>query len=210
MCLPSFFWPIPFNRLEMLHERITAIQHCYSDRRYPHILFAAASVVMTGSWRRIIAVALNWDEYATLNTMQGSVVVVSYAPNVFGTFAENSRRAMPSNLMEEELRAPSESIRGNWPRAHETSLSELPPDAPKFSQMAAADSSSATLGILSRRQREVLHLIVQGRSNKEIARALNLAEGTVKIHVAALFGKLGVHRRAALAVFGAGVLSPAM
>jgi DNA-binding NarL/FixJ family response regulator len=33
-----------------------------------------------------------------------------------------------------------------------------------------------------------------------------VAEGTVKIHVAALFGKLGVHRRAAVAIAG-GVLS---
>jgi DNA-binding NarL/FixJ family response regulator len=60
---------------------------------------------------------------------------------------------------------------------------------------------------LSGRQFEVLKLIVQGRSNKEIARALNLAEGTVKIHVAGLFSKLGVHRRAAVAVAGARLLS---
>jgi DNA-binding NarL/FixJ family response regulator len=45
---------------------------------------------------------------------------------------------------------------------------------------------------LSARQRDVFELIVRGLSNKEIARALNLAEGTVKIHVAALFRKLGV------------------
>ncbi len=41
-------------------------------------------------------------------------------------------------------------------------------------------------------------LIVQGRSNKEIARTLGIAQGTVKIHVAALFTKLGVQRRAAI------------
>ena len=57
--------------------------------------------------------------------------------------------------------------------------------------------------MLSRRQQEVLILIIQGCSNKEIARALNLALGTVKIHVTALFVKLGVRRRAALAVAGA-------
>jgi DNA-binding NarL/FixJ family response regulator len=52
---------------------------------------------------------------------------------------------------------------------------------------------------LSPRQRQIFELIMQGRSNKEIARALQLAEGTVKVHVAALFTKLGVKRRAALA-----------
>ena len=60
---------------------------------------------------------------------------------------------------------------------------------------------------LTRRQRDVLYLIVQGKTNKEIARSLGLGEGTVKIHVAALFGKLGVHRRAAIAVAGSRFLS---
>jgi DNA-binding NarL/FixJ family response regulator len=59
---------------------------------------------------------------------------------------------------------------------------------------------------LSARQRDVFELIVRGLSNKEIARSLNLAEGTVKIHVAALLRKLGVHRRGAVAV-AAGVIS---
>ena len=42
----------------------------------------------------------------------------------------------------------------------------------------------------------MLGLIVRGYSNKEIARELDLAVGTVKVHVAALFAKLGVHCRA--------------
>ncbi len=53
---------------------------------------------------------------------------------------------------------------------------------------------------LTRRQRDVFNLIVQGMSNKEIARSLKLAEGTVKIHVAAR--KLGVRRRAAVGIAG--------
>ncbi|GEP07669.1 response regulator [Methylobacterium oxalidis] len=59
------------------------------------------------------------------------------------------------------------------------------------------------------RQREVLELIVQGKSNKEIARALSLGEGTVKIHVAALFRTLGVSSRSAAAAIGGRVLNSA-
>ncbi len=55
---------------------------------------------------------------------------------------------------------------------------------------------------LTPRQQDVLSLIVQGKTNKEIARSLGIGEGTVKIHVAALFGKLGVRHRAAVAVAG--------
>ena len=62
---------------------------------------------------------------------------------------------------------------------------------------------------LSPRQQDVLNLIVGGKSNKEIARALKLGEGTVKVHVAALFRNLGVNRRAAAAAAGARLLSAA-
>ena len=62
---------------------------------------------------------------------------------------------------------------------------------------------------LSARQRDVFELIVRGLSNKEIARTLNLAEGTVKIHVAALFRKLGVQRRSAVAIAGGAISLPA-
>jgi DNA-binding NarL/FixJ family response regulator len=73
---------------------------------------------------------------------------------------------------------------------------------------APAVSLPLSMDALTRRQRDVFSLIVQGRTNKEIARSLGLGEGTVKIHVAALFGKLRVHRRAAVAVAGARFLSP--
>lgn len=48
---------------------------------------------------------------------------------------------------------------------------------------------------LSPRQRAVLDLISLGKSNKEIAHELRLAEGTVKVHVSALFRTLGTHNR---------------
>jgi DNA-binding NarL/FixJ family response regulator len=60
---------------------------------------------------------------------------------------------------------------------------------------------------LTPRQRQVLELVVQGKSNKEMARALNLGEGTVKIHMAALFRALGVTSRAGAAAAGARLLS---
>ncbi|MFC0386486.1 response regulator [Muricoccus vinaceus] len=48
---------------------------------------------------------------------------------------------------------------------------------------------------LSARQREVITLLAQGKSNKEIARDLKLSEGTVKVHLNALFRALGAHNR---------------
>jgi len=64
-----------------------------------------------------------------------------------------------------------------------------------------------SIGALTPRQREVLELLVQGKSNKEIARALKLGEGTVKVHLAALFRVLAVNTRTAAAVAGSELLS---
>jgi two-component system NarL family response regulator len=48
---------------------------------------------------------------------------------------------------------------------------------------------------LTRRETEVLELIVGGNSNKEIASGLNISEATVKTHINSLLGKLGVTDR---------------
>ena len=48
---------------------------------------------------------------------------------------------------------------------------------------------------LTHRQMDVLQLLIDGESNKSIARSLGLAENTVKIHVASIFKTLGVANR---------------
>lgn len=68
---------------------------------------------------------------------------------------------------------------------------------PKFAQYEpqGAQWDSANSHHLTPRQREVLHLLVQGIANKEIAAQLNLAEATVKMHVTSIFKTLGVANR---------------
>ncbi|MGE6573509.1 AAA family ATPase [Paenibacillus xylanexedens] len=48
----------------------------------------------------------------------------------------------------------------------------------------------------SKREKEILHALMDGLSNKEIANHLGLTEGTVKSYVYRIYGKLGVNRRA--------------
>jgi ATP/maltotriose-dependent transcriptional regulator MalT len=50
---------------------------------------------------------------------------------------------------------------------------------------------------LSQREREILRLIGQGKTNEAIADELIIAPGTVKKHLDNIYGKLGVHNRAA-------------
>ncbi|HYH21433.1 MAG TPA: response regulator transcription factor [Azospirillum sp.] len=60
--------------------------------------------------------------------------------------------------------------------------------------METAAERSAGYG-LTQRQREVLDCLRAGKSNKQIAYELGLSEGTVKIHVTAIFKSLGVKNR---------------
>ena len=56
---------------------------------------------------------------------------------------------------------------------------------------------SAPARALTRRQQDVLNLLAQGRSTKDIARALDLGIGTIKAHLEAIYRTLGVHSRIA-------------
>lgn len=60
---------------------------------------------------------------------------------------------------------------------------------------SAAEPVRAQRGLLSPRESEVMDLVAQGLSNREVAARLFLSEKTVKNHVNSLFAKLGVTTR---------------
>ena len=62
-------------------------------------------------------------------------------------------------------------------------------------------ASSDPLDALSPREREIVARIARGGSNKEIARSLDIAETTVKIHVQHILRKLGLTSRVQAAVY---------
>jgi DNA-binding NarL/FixJ family response regulator len=73
---------------------------------------------------------------------------------------------------------------------------------------AATMASETTLeeasghGRLTPRQQEVLDLVVQGKSNRDIAQELGLSENTVRVHLAGIFKVLGVSNRVEAVLVG--------
>jgi len=70
-------------------------------------------------------------------------------------------------------------------------------------EMAGKPSSSQAPphASLTQREADILRLIAEGRSNKEIATALFLTEGTIKGYVSTIFDKLGVEDRTQAALY---------
>ena len=99
---------------------------------------------------------------------------------------------------DELLRAITDLLSGRiyvprWLADGSHSRSELP---------ASADARPDRLR-LTRRQKEILPLLAQGMSSKEIARRLLIAESTTKIHTAALLRALGARNRTEAAFLAA-------
>jgi DNA-binding NarL/FixJ family response regulator len=88
--------------------------------------------------------------------------------------------------------------------ANRASSAAPEPVAPQQLVPAARTESTPAPNVLTEREDAVLELIAKGQSNRQIATALFLAEGTVKNHVSRIMQKLHANTRTELAVIALG------
>ncbi len=69
------------------------------------------------------------------------------------------------------------------------------PWAHPLNQQALSAGAKAVLSKLTRRQQQVLRLLVKGKTNKDISRLLEVSENTIKVHVTAILKVLRVSNR---------------
>ena len=81
-------------------------------------------------------------------------------------------------------------------RSAHAGVQRLGISAPAKTGQAARPAQPEPLGDLSERQREVLALVAQGLSNKEIAARLMLSPYTVRFHISEILEKIGASTRA--------------
>jgi DNA-binding NarL/FixJ family response regulator len=136
-------------------------------------------------------------------------------PGVDGsTLIEPLRAAGPSVLVLTSATEPSVAAQAVRAGAGGVLYKDIDPDALVRAIRSVRDGhvllAPAAAGSLLRgsraealtpRESEVLARIAEGRSNREIARLLGLSEKTVKAHVSAVLGKLGVQDRTQAAVY---------
>jgi DNA-binding NarL/FixJ family response regulator len=102
---------------------------------------------------------------------------------------EDIHRAMEAGALSYLIKGASPATLVEALRQVQRGFRFLPPPVARRLDSRVAKSA------LSRREREVLSLIVHGRSNREIADTLKITEATVKCHVSAILDRLGVTDR---------------
>ncbi|WP_456802299.1 LuxR C-terminal-related transcriptional regulator [Bradyrhizobium sp. USDA 4474] len=75
------------------------------------------------------------------------------------------------------------------------------PSTPSESILSHEQGANSENGLtaLTERERQIMHLVSEGLSNKEIGRRLNIADGTIKVHLHNIFQKLDISNRTVLA-----------
>jgi len=140
----------------------------------------------------------SWPErVAELQRRGATVGVMSYAPSAAEAFRalESGARAYVHALSTPELLRQARLVimnQGIW----------VPPElmarvvGGAFQALGGSDQlRRETLAGLTERERAVALSVVEGYSNKEVARRLDITERTVKAHLGAVFRKLGVRDR---------------
>ncbi len=123
------------------------------------------------------------------------LVLTSFAdePHVRRAIAAGAQGFLLKDVLKEELLRAIRDVAEGRPALHAEAQRHL------MRQIVAGGRPVAEE--LTERELSVLQLIGRGRSNKEIAKALHLSEGTVKGHVSAVLSKLGVDDRTQAALF---------
>lgn len=152
----------------LLEDLAVTAAECGEAERAAH-LFGAAE-----AYREVLGVPLalgDWAEYQA---------PIAKATEALGEAAFAAAWAVGRLFSDAEARAEAALVATGWQ-----------PDAP------SADRAAKDLSLTSR-EREVMRLVAQGRSNREIADTLSISESTVKRHMTNILGKLDLPSRSAL------------
>jgi LuxR family transcriptional regulator, regulator of acetate metabolism len=159
--------------------------------------------------------ALGWREYVTAPVLlegrvagllhgdrgRTGVPVTALDRDALWTFAQEFAAVFERAVLRRRLRTQREEMRqvASWADARTSELNDraisLAPEREPAAERVG-DSDSELSRLLTRREIDVLELMVKGETNAGIARALVVAEGTVKFHVKNILRKLQASNRA--------------
>ncbi|HXJ40860.1 MAG TPA: response regulator transcription factor [Bryobacteraceae bacterium] len=147
-----------------------------------------------------LTAAVNFSVLSSLHELAGETKIILWVHDISTELALQSMSLGIRGILRKSL--PLESLYRCLLRVHEGEL---------WFEKALTDSlMTARRYSLTRREGQLVALLSQGLKNKEIATALSISEGTVKVYLSRLFQKLGVKDRFELALYGLKNLSSGM
>jgi DNA-binding CsgD family transcriptional regulator len=168
-----------------------------------------SSLSLAESVARNYRQAMTPAAYAAMLAWREEVDVSDFLPRITVPTLVLSRRSNTRPLLEVE-------VAGSIPNARLVTVDAdqripdfwLPAQTEAVEQFLGVDAATAEAGstnsvpaTLTSREREVLALLVSGRSNREIAETLVLSERTVARHIANIYEKTGAHGRAEITAY---------
>jgi len=151
----------------------------------PHVVVLGASMPDIGALE-ILAIASSQRFPAQL-----VLLMASESCNVQALAAAGARAIVPDDIDLDALVQSLRQIAGG------NRLLPLSPDQAASGKQSEILERSATA--LTARECQIMRLVSEGLSNKEIGRRLNLSDGTIKVHLHHIFQKLEIGNRTALA-----------
>jgi DNA-binding CsgD family transcriptional regulator len=129
----------------------------------------------------------------------GSVMSLSHTTRATRSLSHTARTQEAIRLCQDDQRDPT--LRAAWIHGRTISLDEAIEYALEGDGSTTSEPAANAAAILTRRELDVVRLIVDGKSNQEIAEALVISPNTVATHVANIMNKLGVESRTAAATY---------
>ena len=129
---------------------------------------------------------------------QNVLVLTSYDDDayVFALLEAGAAGYLLKNASEAELLGAVRAVAAGESALHPSVARKV------LERFSTTSTSSAPLDTLSPRELEVLRIAATGRTNKEIARDLDISPRTVQVHLANIFSKLGVGSRTEAVLIG--------
>ncbi len=206
-----------------------AVDVVLMDIRMPGVDGISATAQLSAAWegleaspRIVVLTTFDLDEYALSAIRAGaSGFLLKDTPpeemlNAIRTVHRGDAVIAPSTtrrLLGHLMAAPSDSPPGTGGGTGTDDPTGVRPGSvpdPEQDPNPRRAAARALVAELTDREREVLVLIAQGRSNQEIARDLFVAEATVKTHIGRILAKLGARDRVQTVVlaYDAGLVHP--
>lgn len=178
----------------------TGSRHCASDDELQEYIAFLRMQVVQGDWLIAMRDSVEFDVSTFVESVRAPVLVLGSPTTRHADHAARMAAAVLGArfaLLPYSYTVPFGEQAPPTLDAIDAFLADVLPEAVRGGEPRPAVPALSTNGrALSAREREVLRLLAAGRTNREIAEALVLSPATVSRHVANLYAKLGVHRKA--------------